>query len=42
MATQPILTVPDPRTQIIDPATGLLTQEGYRMVQLIIQKLNKL
>lgn len=42
MATQPIITVPDPSTPVIDVQSGRMTLEWFRVLQLVIQKLNKL
>lgn len=42
MATDPIIGVPDPSVVIIDPRTGRLTADGFRLVASIIKKLNQL
>lgn len=42
MATDPLIGIPDPSVVIIDPKTGRLTQDGFRLISDIIKKLNLL
>ena len=42
MATDPIISIPDPSVVMIDPKTGRWTQDGYQLLALLIKKLNQL
>ena len=42
MATDPIIGIPDPSIVLIDPRTGRMTADGFRLISTIIKKLNQL
>lgn len=42
MATDTRVSIPDPSVTLIDPRTGRLTRDGYRIISEMIQAINKL